>query len=193
MPKPRSATTPLLQFKITLRDAKPPIWRRVVVRADLPLAGMHDVIQIAMGWMNSHLHQFIKVDGARRTYYGAPDPFGGMVRLSESTHTVEDLAGAVKQKFLYEYDFGDSWLHDLILEKILPPDPTFRHPVCLAGKGACPQEDSGGIWGHMNNMKVIANPQDPEYAGTLKWLGGSWDPTAFSSEETNAFLERLPA
>src|SRR5664279_5394865 len=111
--------TPLYRVKITLRDCKPPIWRRVVVRADMKLDRLHRVIQIAMGWTDSHLHQFI----AGGAYYGQPDPEGDAEMLNEKRYTVTDLAPGAKQKFTYEYDFGDSWEHEVLVEEVLPPDP----------------------------------------------------------------------
>jgi hypothetical protein len=124
--------TPLYRLKITLRDCKPPIWRRVVVRADMKLDRLHRVIQIAMGWTDSHLHQFV----AGGAYYGQPDREGddfGTETLNEKRYTVTDLAPGAKQKFTYEYDFGDSWEHEVLVEEVLLPDPDFKHPVCLGG------------------------------------------------------------
>src|SRR5437773_1735657 len=145
---------PLYQLKITLKWSKPSIWRRVVVRADMPLDRLHHVIQIAMGWTNSHLHQFI----VGRTYYGKPDPKTagiGSETLNEKRYRVADLAPTAKQKFIYEYDFGDGWAHEVMAEKVLPPDPDFKHPICLAGANVCPPEDCGGIPGYYNLLKIL--------------------------------------
>ena len=120
-----SGGVPLYQLKITLKWSKPPIWRRVLVRGDMTLDRLHNVIQIAMGWTDSHLHQFIAGSGFARTFYGRPDPeFAdmGSEMLNEKRFTVADLAPAAKRKFIYEYDFGDSWKHEVCVEKVLPPD-----------------------------------------------------------------------
>lgn len=113
---------PRYQLKITLKWSRPAIWRRVVVRADMRLDRLHDVIQIVMGWTNSHLHQFI----LGRSFYGEPDPeFAdlGTQTLNEKRYTVADLAPAAKTKFIYEYDFGDGWQHEVKVEKVLPSLP----------------------------------------------------------------------
>jgi hypothetical protein len=107
-----SGGVPLYQLKVTLKGSKPPIWRRVVVRADMSLDRLHNVIQIVMGWTDSHLHHFIAGSGFARTFYGRPDPeFADMGNemLNEKRYTVADLAPAAKRKFIYEYDFGDGW------------------------------------------------------------------------------------
>ncbi len=183
---------PLYQLKIALTGSNPPVWRRVVVRSDMSLDRLHNVIQEVMGWTDSHLHQFV----VGNTYYGIPDPdMRGFGRdtLNEKRYTVAQLAPAVKSKFVYEYDFGDDWLHKVVLEKILPPDPEFQHPACLAGKNACPPEDCGGIPGYYNLLEVLADPGDPEHESMKDWLGYDFDPTQFDLEYANDVLSRLKA
>jgi len=194
--KTRSINAPLYQLKITLKWSKPPIWRRVVVRGDMSLDRLDEVIQIAMGWTNSHLHQFITTSGRLRTCYGRPDPhfddLGGG-RLDERRYTVADLAPAAKGKFVYEYDFGDGWEHDVVAEKILPPDPAFKHPACLAGAEACPPEDCGGIPGYYRLREIMSDPKHPEHADMKEWMGGEFSAEAFSVEDVNAVFQRLKA
>jgi hypothetical protein len=182
----------LYQLKITLKWSKPPIWRRVVVRANMPLDHLHGLIQIAMGWTDSHLHQFI----VGRTFYGKPDPeFAdmGSETLNEKRYTVADLAPAAKKKFIYEYDFGDGWQHEVVVEKVLPPDPAFKHPVCLAGANACPPEDCGGIGGYYNLLEIMADAKHPEHADMKDWIGGELNAAQFDLNEVNAVLKRLKA
>jgi len=183
---------PLYQLKITLKRSDPPIWRRVVVRSDMPLRRFHGVIQRVMGWTDSHLHQFI----AGNTYYGTPDPemmgFGRQI-LSEKRYTVADLALAAKRSFVYEYDFGDGWEHKIVVEKILPPDPEFQHPICLAGANACPPEDCGGIGGYYELIEILADPRNPEHESMKEWLGYDLDPARFNIEIANGVLNRLKA
>ena len=184
--------TSLFQLKITLRYSKPPIWRRVLVRADMPLDRLHHVIQIVMGWTNSHLHQFV----LGRTYYGVPDPESdsfGPETLNEKRHTVADLAPAPRKKFIYEYDFGDSWQHEVLVEKVLAPDATLKHPVCLAGANACPPEDCGGIPGYYDLLEAMADPQHERHEEMKEWLGGDWEASSFDVEETNLDLKRIKA
>ena len=184
--------TPLHQLKITLRHSKPPIWRRVVVRADMRLDRLHRVIQAAMGWTDSHLHMF----RVGRVYYGIPDrdfdDFGDEM-LNEKEYTVADLAPVAKRKFIYEYDFGDSWEHEVLVEQVLPPDPDFKRPVCLAGANQRPPEDCGGIHGYYELLAVLADPKHEQHEEMKEWVGGGWDASRFDLEETNALLKRLKA
>jgi Plasmid pRiA4b ORF-3-like protein len=175
------------QLKITLAWSKPPIWRRVIVPAAIRLDRLHDVIQIAMGWTDSHLHDF----RVGETIYGRPDPDLGLEVFHERRHTLQDLATQVKQRFEYHYDFGDSWDHHIVVEKILPPDATFKHPVCLAGKNACPPEDCGGIPGYYDLIDAIKNPKHPRHEELVEWLGEEWDETAFDLDAINARLRAL--
>jgi hypothetical protein len=143
---PSSEVVPLYQLKITLKWSLPPIWRRVVVRADISLERLHWVIQATMPWTNSHLHQFVVGD----SYYGRPNlEFAdmGTETLDERRFALADVAPSAKSKLIYEYDFGDGWEHEVKVEKVLPPDANFKHPVCLAGKYACPPDDCGGMPG----------------------------------------------
>ena len=191
-----SADAALYQLKITLKWSKPPIWRRVVVRGDMTLDRLHQVIQIAMGWDDDHMHQFVVGSGVDRVSYGRPDPqFAGfgVARLDERRYSVSDLAPASKCKFVYEYDFGDGWMHDVVAEKILPPDPAFGRPVCLAGARACPPEDCGGIGGFYDLLSVAADPQHPEHEEMRDWLGEDYDPEDFSADQVNRNFARFSA
>jgi hypothetical protein len=181
---------PIYQLKITLKWSKPAIWRRVKVRADIRLDRLHNVIQFVMPWTDSHLHQFI----VGEAYYGVPDPeFADMGSeiLNEKRHTLADIALGPKKKFIYEYDFGDGWQHEVVVEKVLPPDAGFKHPVCLAGAKACPPDDCGGIHGYYYMLEKLANPKHPEHADMKAWIGGEWDAERFDMNEINAGLKRL--
>ena len=183
----------LYQLKLTLKWSQPAIWRRVQVRADMKLDRLHEVIQIVMPWMNCHMHQFI----VGRTCYGKLDRefarMGMSETLNEKKYTVADLAPAAKKKFIYEYDFGDGWQHDVVAEKVLPPDAAFKHPTCLAGANACPPDDCGGIPGYYNLLETLANPKHPDHADLKEWIGGAWDAARFDLEDTNKRLKRLKA
>ena len=145
-----------------------------------------------MGWLDCHLHQF----RLGRVYYGIPDrefeDFGGE-RLNEKQYTVADLAPGAKKKFIYEYDFGDSWEHEVLVEQVLSPDPAFKHPVCLAGANACPPEDCGGIPGYFELLAAVADPKHEQHQEMKEWVGGEWDASRFILDATNARLERLKA
>ena len=188
--KKSTSSAPIYQLKIILRDSRPPIWRRVLAPADFTLAKLHWVIQHAMGWTNSHLHHF-KVGEA---YYSLPTPYTDRDELEERDSRkvrLDQIAPRAKMKLTYEYDFGDSWEHDVVVEKILPPDPALKHPVCLKGKGACPPEDVGGVWGYANFLEAISDLNHEEHEMYLEWIGGEFDPDAFDLDEVNAALRRV--
>jgi hypothetical protein len=173
------------QLKITLKWSDPPIWRRVVVPADMQLDALHEVIQIAMGWKDDHLHQFILGSGKTQTYYSQPDYDLVEVNtktLDERRASVADVAPFAKTKFVYEYDFGDSWLHEILVEKILPADPAFKHPLCVDGAHACPPEDCGGIHGYYSFVNALEDPKHPDHEEIKEWLGEGFDPVKFSIE-----------
>jgi Plasmid pRiA4b ORF-3-like protein len=177
------------QLKITLRGvAKPPVWRRLAVPATLPLDLLHEVIQQAMGWEDGHLHMF----STPRRDYGSPDPELG--HADEREVTVAEVLARPGATMLYTYDFGDGWEHDIVLEKVLPPDPVVG-VSCLAGKGACPPEDCGGAWGYASLKEALADPTHEEHEDLLDWLGldsaTDFDPARFSLDEVNAGLSQL--
>jgi len=182
----------LFQLKITLQDCKPSIWRRVVVRSDMKLDRLHNLIQTAMGWTNSHLHQFV-ADGVFYGMKGLDLEDEVDETLDEKRHVVNELISKAQDRFIYEYDFGDSWEHEVVLEKILKPDASFKHPVCLAGANACPPEDCGGTWGYADFLKAMANPKHEEHEQMKEWIGGKWDAAKFSLEAVNAKLKRMRA
>jgi hypothetical protein len=181
---------PLYQLKITLAYSRPAIWRRVLVPANFTLDRLHQVIQRVMPWTDSHLHQFVVGD----TCYGRPDPeFADMGKetLNEKRYTIVDIAPGAKMKFIYEYDFGDGWEHEIVVEKVLPPDAGFKKVICLAGANACPPDDCGGIPGYYEMLEIIANPKHPDHKHMKEWLGGEWDKTQFDLDEVNAAVKRF--
>jgi hypothetical protein len=107
------------------------------------------------------------------------------------TVPLDTLVRGEKSKFLYKYDFGDSWKHELLVEKILPQEEGKRYPLCLTGKHACPSEDCGGIWGYVDFLEAIRDPKHAEHEAMLEWVGGEFDPDAFDLEEVNREIQRL--
>ena len=174
----------IYQIKIALIGSKPPIWRTVLVPGNLGLGAFHDVIQVAMGWTDSHLHQFI----ANKVFYGIPDDDFELEMEDEAKYKLSQLLKKEKDTLIYEYDFGDSWEHKILLEKILPFDSNTALPVCIKGKRACPPEDCGGIWGYEDLLETISNVKHPEHADMLEWLGGEFDPEEFDLEQINKDL-----
>jgi hypothetical protein len=124
--------------------------------------------------------------------YGTPvDEFGGGFEMEfedEKEYKLSQLLKKEKDSLVYEYDFGDSWEHKIVLEKMLPYDGSVKVPTCIKGKRACPPEDCGGIWGFQNFLEAIQDPSHPEHEEMLEWVGGDFDPELFDIEETNSVL-----
>jgi hypothetical protein len=182
-------TAPIYQLKITLDGITPLIWRRFLVSSNIPLNRLHDTIQIVMGWMDYHLHMF-EIDGQ---IFGDPqdDEFGEMGTLDETNYRIRKVIEHEGLRFQYEYDFGDGWRHTLLLEKILPPDPSMHLPVCLQGRGACPPEDVGGVGGYANFLEALRDPEHEEHEEYLTWIGGKFAPNAFDMELVNQRLRKV--
>jgi hypothetical protein len=160
----------IYQLKIQLQGVKnPPVWRKVLMPATDMLLDLHNVIQGAMGWYDAHLHQFIHGN----TYYCLPmpgyDDFGRI--KDERNFKISQLLTVEKQAIQYEYDFGDGWLHKITLEAILTAKPEETYPRLIRGKGACPFEDCGGVWGYEELKDILNNPEHPEYEERREWLG----------------------
>ena len=181
------APAPVFQLRIDLLHLKPAIWRRILVPGSIKLPKLHVVLLQTMGWMGGHLHEFII--GHRN--YGVPDP-----DYPEPSVEREDrvtLAGALGglKTFIYLYDFGDGWEHRVKVEKVLPPNPDLKSPVCLDGANACPPEDVGGQPGYIDFLDAIRDPSHEDHHNMLEWSGGHFDPTAFSVADTNSFLSDI--
>ena len=192
-PIARKASAPLYHLKVVLIGTKPPIWRRLQVPGNANLGWLHAVLQVAMGWTNSHLHQFrageLLYSDLR---HNAPEFEGEPKILDEHKATLQQVAPQRKDHLGYEYDSGDSWEHRITVEKILPPDPTAAMRArCPDGARACPPEDCGGIWGYHNLLKIIQNPKHAEHASMMEWLGAGFDPEAFHADEADTYLHKL--
>jgi hypothetical protein len=181
----------ICQIKVTLLGIKPAIWRRLLVPADLPLERLHDVLQSAFGWEDCHLHQF--QIGQQR--FGKPDPmereFGGPRTASEKTARLSGVLGDARAKAIYTYDFGDSWDHEIKVEKVLASEPGRAYPVCVAGERSGPPEDCGGVPGFYNLLEAIADPEHEQHEELLEWVSEDFDPEAFSVDEVNQRLAGL--
>jgi len=184
-------TNNIYQIQVSLKGFKPKIWRRVLMQPDLSLADFHKLIQTVMGWTNSHLHQFIK----NRTYYTkrypGDDLWDEMDNVDYKDMLISDLLKKEKEKIIYEYDFGDSWEHEIVLEKIIPYDNKTKYPLCLTGKKNCPPEDCGGAWGYADMLDILNQPDHEEYESYIEWLGEEFDPEYFDKNEINKML-KLP-
>ena len=171
------------QYKITLHGIQPPIWRRFQVEDAMTFEDFHTAIQLVMGWEMSHLYAF-NVNRELITDAESRREMGERGRDAEDT----ELKKVVKKEgttFNYTYDFGDSWEHEIVLEKILPLDPDQIYPYCLDGARACPPEDCGGLPGYMNILETLKKPKSKAYKELMEWLDEEFDPEAFDAEAVN--------
>ncbi|BAY16486.1 phage integrase / plasmid pRiA4b ORF-3-like protein (plasmid) [Anabaenopsis circularis NIES-21] len=173
------------QLKITLKNIRPPIWRRIQVLSSTTLEQLHLIAQEVMGWDNYHMHSF-SIAGID---YGQPQPEFNV--RSEKTVKLSQVVKGEKSKFFYTYDFGDSWEHEILVEKELPSTPDTNYPVCITGKRACPPEDCGGSWGYAELLEIISDPSHPEYEERMEWVGESFNPDIFDLNEVNQRLREF--
>lgn len=192
--KRKSPQDAVCQFKITLQESHSPIWRRIQVR-DCTLDKLHEHIQTAMGWTNSHLHHF----KLGEQLYGDPDlmkeNFEEMEYKDSTTTKISDILPKTGKRFRfqYEYDFGDSWYHEVLFESIVRAESKVKYPHCLGGARACPPEDCGGIWGYGDFVEAIQNPSNERHEELLEWVGGKFDPEKFDpAKATKAMRKGLP-
>jgi len=174
------------RLKVTLRGVRPPIWRRIEVPSEIKLSELAGVLEAATGWMGGHLHAF----EAGGVLYETPDGDDLGFRPSRDERTVRlgDVLPAVKEKMRWDYDFGDGWEHDVVVEAIEPRGRDAAAPVCLAGKRACPPDDCGGPWGYGNLLAALSDPTHEEHEELAEWVPPGFDPEAFDAEESTAMM-----
>ncbi|MBU2613863.1 plasmid pRiA4b ORF-3 family protein [Patescibacteria group bacterium] len=193
--KKKNSTT--FQFKIQIKNiSKPTVWRKISVPSYYSFALLHHIIQAVFGWENAHLYQFSDNGFHSDTVITAivDDDFDDMGEQREASEVLLlDVFKNEGQKYTYIYDFGDSWEHDIVLEKIIPEQS--ETPKLLAGKGACPPEDCGGPGGYENLKTILADPKHKEYKDYEEWLqlfeGQKWDSDEFDLEDTQLYLEEM--
>lgn len=183
----------IFQFKITLEDVSPAVWRRILVPSDYSFFELYVAIESAMGWGGGHLHAFtIAQKGMTPVVIEYPHPdnddFGGTAEmLDERTEKIADYFGKSIKQCLYNYDFGDDWTHTVLFEKTIPVEPKAKYPQCIEGKNACPPDDCGGPWGYQNLLEVLKNPKHEEHQDILDWLciesADEFDPTEFDPKD----------
>jgi len=175
-----SMTDVIFQFRINLLETDPQVWRRIQVPADATFWDLHVAIQDAMGWLDCHLHDFTVDEGRKgRSQIGIPDPDGELQVVPGWRRKLRRYCKYPGVRILYAYDYGDSWLHAVLLEAIALAEPGVRYPRCVAGERKCPPEDCGGPPGFAEFLAVIADPDHEEHDGMLTWVGGSYDPADF--------------
>lgn len=172
------------QLKVTLREVRPPVWRRIVVRSETRLSDLALVMERAMGWESYHLHLF-EVDGVR---YGMPDSEWDLDFVDEYQFRLGEILPTVGSKMRYDYDFGDGWEHDVVVEAVSLPQRGVEYPACLEGRRACPPEDCGGPWGYVDFLEALRDPAHPEHQDMTEWAPPDFDPARFDPEEMNAAM-----
>ncbi|MHB8882983.1 MAG: plasmid pRiA4b ORF-3 family protein [Thermodesulfovibrionales bacterium] len=173
------------QFKVTLQEISPTIWRRIRVPAEYSFWDLHVAIQDVFGWTDSHLHEFRMKNPktGRKVAIGIPDEdFGAKVSFGWKKK-IADFFTLANSKAEYIYDFGDDWQHIILLEEILPAKKGIDYPLCVDGERACPPEDCGGPHGYEDFLNIIMDPGNEEHEEMLDWAGGEFHPEHFACSE----------
>ena len=173
------------QFKITLQDIQPPVWRRIRVPASYTFWDLHIAIQDVMGWTDSHLHEFVikNPKTGRMINIGLPDEDFGRTVSEGWKKKIADFFIPANPAAEYSYDFGDDWRHAVVLEDILPQQKDIDYPLCVDGARACPPEDCGGSHGYEDFLEIIMDPDHEEYESMLEWAGDEFHPEHFDCTE----------
>lgn len=184
------AVTPIYQLKITLEDIRPFIFRIIQIKGNASLGKLHDYIQGAMGWSDTHLHEF-SIKGKR---YQASDQMDENMdnpsTLDEQKYCLSNLLQD-GDFFRYNYDFGDDWKHMIEVEKILEPEDGVYYPICLYGERACPPEDCGGTLGYELLLEALEDPEHDEYEEYSEWVGDDFDAEKFDIKKANIILNNI--
>ncbi|MGH9243859.1 MAG: plasmid pRiA4b ORF-3 family protein [Acidimicrobiales bacterium] len=176
----------MVRCSIALRDVDPPVWRRLLVPASVRLDKLHRMFQAVMGWEDCHLHSF-RIDGA---LYGTQFDDHPADELDEKSVTVITAIGNA-DRFSYEYDFGDSWEHEVTVEAVWRMSIGLKFAVCLDGANACPPEYCGGPFGYEELLRVLADPLHEDHDHMRGWVGGPFDPSGFDLALVNARLQAV--
>jgi hypothetical protein len=178
---------------VSIKDIEPQIWRKLSVPDDYTLGDLNYILQAVFGWDGGHMHSFT-VNATEYRTIGMDFGFDqGDDVTDEDSVCLYDLSLPPRKKFSYLYDFGDSWLHEITVSKIVPIGPEnaeLTRPRCLEGKRAGPLEDSGGPWGYADMLETLKDPNRKEYEDIHEWAG-DFDPEYFNLEEINARLEQM--
>lgn len=175
----------IIQMKISLDYVEPPVWRRFLVDSAVSLDRFHDIIQTIMGWTNSHLYGFT-IDGIE--YSPADDEFDSEYEDTKGK-TLTKLGLRPRQKIKYIYDFGDDWMHTIVVEKIIDGDMGMDPPQCLEGARNCPPEDCGSVPGYEEIVEAMKKPQSEQAREFIDWLGQLYDPEKFDLDDINEGLQ----
>lgn len=178
-----------LRLRIQLEDVDPAVWRRLLVPGTVKVAKLGQMLVVAMGWNNSHLHAFRVGD----TSYGMQDDDDDDFPDDEIDEQSVTVLQALRehQTFTFDYDFGDGWEHEVVIEELIRSDSGLKFAVCLDGERACPPDDVGGPGGYAAFLEAVADTDHDEHADFLEWVGGSFDPAEFDVANANALLQKL--
>lgn len=183
----------IFQLKIALNNLEPPIWRRLLVEKETTFYELHFIIQDAFEWQDEHLYEF-KIKNKR---IGEPED-SSLIFFNDEEQVIDgdsvSLASEIirpKTKFEYEYDFGDSWVHQIEVEQFLERDKKLTYPICIAGEMQGPPEDSGGPWRYKEKLDILNDQSNPDREELLEWMGKDFDPLQFDLKKVNERLKRL--
>jgi len=182
----------IYQIKVGLLEVSPLVWRRFLIPSRVSLHRLHLVLQDVIGWQNYHLYRF----QIGSNEYGVPDLDKDFSESDFKDSKRAKLGKLVKGKneiFIYQYDFGDGWEHQLLIEDIFIRDLEKQYPICLEGENSGPPEDSGGPHGYAEMMEITRNPTHPEYQDVKIWLGKGFNPRKFDLKSVNKRLSRTPS
>lgn len=177
------------QMLVRLVDSAPTVWRQISVPGSMTLADLDRIIQAAMGWTDTHLHLFT-VDG--HVYGMADDAWvDEMPNLPDDEFTLDEVLGTKVKSFLYEYDLGDGWQHQVDVQMVMIADEDRNSwPMCLAGANACPPEDVGGLGRYEEFLQAVRDPSHEEHDAMRRWCGGPFDPMGFDVNSANRDIRR---
>jgi len=181
---------PIYQLKITLSEIDPPILRILQIKGNANFGKLHNYLQVSMGWKNCHLHEFkIKGKSFRDKQQMYEDEFGPDMYDERKYRLNQFLKEG--DSFEYEYDFGDCWEHDILVEKIIAPKEETYYPICIYGERACPPEDCGGTMGYKELLQVLNDPTHEDHEHYTEWAGEDFDPEKFELERANLMLDNI--
>ena len=191
MPATTSPAPLAYELRVTLSEIAPEIWRTVRVPSDIRMDRLHDVLQAAFGWTNSHLHQFIiarkgeaLVLVANKSQVDAAWPDDKAYRREERRIRLDRFLSRVGERLEYLYDFGDCWEHVVEVVAELPQTSRMGAALCLDGARACPPEDCGGAYSYGDLLEAIDDPEHEDHVCALRWVGGKFDPASFDLGKT---------
>lgn len=182
-----------IQLRVNIIDTKPLIWRRILVPADVSAYEFHHILQHTMGWCNRHLFEF------HYSFFqlSLVDEMGETIPVGKGKSDMEkvtlgEMAGQVRNSFIYLYDIGDNWEHRVTVEEF--SDQKLDHAICLEGERACPPEDCGGVPGYYEMLKMLKNKFHKDHLMWTKWLkeyDPNWEKNRFDIDEVNENLKKF--